>query len=292
MGFRKKKSRRGLAQISVLHHKSLVAEQYRTIRTNIEFSSVQTHLRSILVTSSVPGEGKSFSAANLAAVFAQQEKKVLLVDADLRKPTIHETYQLENVQGLTNVLVGNASLGETVQKTLIDNLYVLTSGPTPPNPAELLSSKAMGELIQEMYSRYSLVIFDSPPLLAVADGQILANQTDGSVLVVLSGKTKMDTVQKARDALQQSKAKLLGALLNKKENQKNGALLLLSGAGDVSLPLSTEALGSAVGGVFRRLRCWSSVAGCEDGLNAQFYLKMMHCYRLSCYVCFYENRIS
>ncbi|WP_265605956.1 CpsD/CapB family tyrosine-protein kinase [Bacillus velezensis] len=220
MGFRKKKSRRGLAQISVLHHKSLVAEQYRTIRTNIEFSSVQTHLRSILVTSSVPGEGKSFSAANLAAVFAQRGKKVLLVDADLRKPTIHETYQLENVQGLTNVLVGNASLGETVQKTLIDNLYVLTSGPTPPNPAELLSSKAMGELIQEMYSRYSLVIFDSPPLLAVADGQILANQTDGSVLVVLSGKTKMDTVQKARDALQQSKAKLLGALLNKKKIKK------------------------------------------------------------------------
>ncbi|MCV2522631.1 MULTISPECIES: CpsD/CapB family tyrosine-protein kinase [Bacillus] len=220
MGFRKKKSRRGLAQISVLHHKSLVAEQYRTIRTNIEFSSVQTHLRSILVTSSVPGEGKSFSAANLAAVFAQQEKKVLLVDADLRKPTIHETYQLENVQGLTNVLVGNASLGETVQKTLIDNLYVLTSGPTPPNPAELLSSKAMGELIQEMYSRYSLVIFDSPPLLAVTDGQILANQTDGSVLVVLSGKTKMDTVQKAKDALQQSKAKLLGALLNKKKIKK------------------------------------------------------------------------
>ncbi|MED0752695.1 CpsD/CapB family tyrosine-protein kinase [Bacillus amyloliquefaciens] len=220
MGFGKKKSRRGLAQISVLHHKSLVAEQYRTIRTNIEFSSVQTHLRSILVTSSVPGEGKSFSAANLAAVFAQQEKKVLLVDADLRKPTIHETYQLENVQGLTNVLVGNASLGETVQKTLIDNLYVLTSGPTPPNPAELLSSKAMGELIQEMYSRYSLVIFDSPPLLAVADGQILANQTDGSVLVVLSGKTKMDTVQKAKDALQQSKAKLLGALLNKKKIKK------------------------------------------------------------------------
>lgn len=220
LGFRKKKSRRGLAQISVLHHKSLVAEQYRTIRTNIEFSSVQTHLRSILVTSSVPGEGKSFSAANLAAVFAQQEKKVLLVDADLRKPTIHETYQLENVQGLTNVLVGNASLGETVQKTLIDNLYVLTSGPTPPNPAELLSSKAMGELIQEMYSRYSLVIFDSPPLLAVADGQILANQTDGSVLVVLSGKTKMDTVQKAKDALQQSKAKLLGALLNKKKIKK------------------------------------------------------------------------
>ncbi|MFZ7735115.1 CpsD/CapB family tyrosine-protein kinase [Bacillus velezensis] len=220
MGFRKKKSRRGLAQISVLHHKSLVAEQYRTIRTNIEFSSVQTYLRSILVTSSVPGEGKSFSAANLAAVFAQQEKKVLLVDADLRKPTIHETYQLENVQGLTNVLVGNASLGETVQKTLIDNLYVLTSGPTPPNPAELLSSKAMGELIQEMYSRYSLVIFDSPPLLAVADGQILANQTDGSVLVVLSGKTKMDTVQKAKDALQQSKAKLLGALLNKKKIKK------------------------------------------------------------------------
>ncbi|MGK9431419.1 CpsD/CapB family tyrosine-protein kinase [Bacillus atrophaeus] len=220
MGFRKKKAKRGLAQISVLQNKSLVAEQYRTIRTNIAFSSVQTNLRSILVTSSVPGEGKSFSAANLAAVFAQQEKKVLLVDADLRKPTIHETFQLENVTGLTNVLVGTCSLSETVQQTPIDNLYILTCGPTPPNPAELLSSKAMGDLILDIYDQYSLVIFDSPPLLAVADGQILANQTDGSVLVVLSGKTKIDTVQKAKDALEQSKAKLLGALLNKKKLKK------------------------------------------------------------------------
>nr|WP_275592215.1 CpsD/CapB family tyrosine-protein kinase [Bacillus atrophaeus] len=209
-----------MAQISVLQNKSLVAEQYRTIRTNIAFSSVQTNLRSILVTSSVPGEGKSFSAANLAAVFAQQEKKVLLVDADLRKPTIHETFQLENVTGLTNVLVGTCSLSETVQPTPIDNLYILTSGPMPPNPAELLSSKAMGDLILDIYDQYSLVIFDSPPLLAVADGQILANQTDGSVLVVLSGKTKIDTVQKAKDALEQSKAKLLGALLNKKKLKK------------------------------------------------------------------------
>ncbi|MEC1527673.1 protein tyrosine kinase EpsB [Bacillus spizizenii] len=222
MVFRKKKPRRGLAQISVLHNKSIVAEQYRTIRTNIEFSSVQTNLRSILVTSSVPGEGKSFSAANLAAVFAQQqEKKVLLVDADLRKPTINQTFQVENVTGLTNVLVGNASLSETVQKTPIDNLYVLTSGPTPPNPAELLSSKAMGDLISDIYEQFSLVIFDSPPLLAVADAQILANQTDGSVLVVLSGKTKNDTVLKAKDALEQSNAKLLGALLNKKKMKKS-----------------------------------------------------------------------
>lgn len=211
-----------MAQISVLHNKSVVAEQYRTIRTNIEFSSVQTSLRSILVTSSVPGEGKSFSAANLAAVFAQQqEKKVLLVDADLRKPTINQTFQVDNVTGLTNVLVGNASLSETVQKTPIDNLYVLTSGSTPPNPAELLSSKAMGDLISEIYEQFSLVIFDSPPLLAVADAQILANQTDGSVLVVLSGKTKTDTVLKAKDALEQSNAKLLGALLNKKKMKKS-----------------------------------------------------------------------
>lgn len=222
MIFGKKKARRGLAQISVLHNKSVVAEQYRTIRTNIEFSSVQTNLRSILVTSSVPGEGKSFSAANLAAVFAQQqEKKVLLVDADLRKPTINQTFQVDNVTGLTNVLVGNASLSETVQKTPIDNLYVLTSGPPPPNPAELLSSKAMGDLISEIYEQFSLVIFDSPPLLAVADAQILANQTDGSVLVVLSGKTKTDTVLKAKDALEQSNAKLLGALLNKKKMKKS-----------------------------------------------------------------------
>nr|WGD75552.1 CpsD/CapB family tyrosine-protein kinase [Bacillus subtilis] len=223
MIFRKKKARRGLAQISVLHNKSVVAEQYRTIRINIEFSSVQTNLRSILVTSSVPGEGKSFSADESCGCLcaAERGKEMLLVDADLRKPTINQTFQVDNVTGLTNVLVGNASLSETVQKTPIDNLYVLTSGPTPPNPAELLSSKAMGDLISEIYEQFSLVIFDSPPLLAVADAQILANQTDGDVLVVLSGKTKTDTVLKAKDALEQSNAKLLGALLNKKKMKKS-----------------------------------------------------------------------
>lgn len=199
--------------------KSPVSEQYRTIRTNIQFSSVDQDIRSILVTSAGPGEGKSTTAANLAVVFAQQGKRVLLVDADLRKPTAHYTFRVENIYGLTRVLTKQSSLHEAVQPCEVENLDILTSGPIPPNPAELLSSNQMTELLEELYSIYDMVIFDTPPVLAVADAQILTNHVDGSILVVWSGKTEQEGAKKAKETLSASKGKLLGVVLNGKKHK-------------------------------------------------------------------------
>lgn len=202
--------------ITALNPKSPISEQYRTIRTNIQFSSVDHEIRSIMITSTGPGEGKSTTAANLAVVFAQQGKQVLLIDADLRKPTVHYTFRLQNIHGLTSVLLRNATLQEAVSISEIDHLDVLTSGPIPPNPAELLSSRSMVELLKEAYDQYDIVIIDSPPLLAVADAQILANQVDASIMVVASGKTEREAALKGKESLLSAKSKLLGVVLNGK----------------------------------------------------------------------------
>lgn len=205
--------------ITMLSPKSPVSEQYRTVRTNIQFSAVDKELRSILVTSSGPGEGKSTTVSNLAVVFASQGKKVLLVDADLRKPTVHYTFDVSNMNGLTNVLTKSSSIENAVSHTNEPNLYVLASGPIPPNPAELLGSKAMEEFIHDAYKLYDVILFDTPPILAVADAQILSNHVDGTILVVYSGETEMEAAAKAKELLQAAKAKLLGAVLNHKKLQ-------------------------------------------------------------------------
>ena len=217
---RKKREKRDLSCISVLNPHSVIAEQFRTIRTNIEFTSIQTRLKSILVTSSLPREGKSFTAANLAAVFAQQKKRVLLVDADLRKPAVHEYFDLSYHTGLTNVLLNNCSLEDAILPTPIEHLELLPSGTIPPNPAELLSSSVMKQLFYEIEQQYDMVIVDSSPLLPVADAKILANRTDGSILVVLSGKTKIAAVKKSKEVLDGTTGKLLGAMLNGKKEKK------------------------------------------------------------------------
>lgn len=202
--------------IAKLNPKSPISEQYKTIRTNIQFASADDELRSFMVTSASPGEGKSTTAANLAIVFAQQGKRVLLVDSDLRKPTMHYTFRVTNAVGLTNVLTRQASLVEAVQATDVEKLDLLSSGPIPPNPAELLSSRMMEQMLAEAYKQYDLVIFDSPPVLAVTDAQVLANQCQGTVLVVKSGVTELENALKAKELLQAAKAKLLGAVLNNK----------------------------------------------------------------------------
>lgn len=203
--------------ISMTTPKSPIAEQYRTIRTNIQFSSVDQDLQTIIVTSAGPGEGKSTTTANLAVVFAQQGKRVLLIDADLRKPTVHYTFRLENHIGLSNVLTRQSTLEEAMQVTSQDKLWVLSSGPIPPNPSELLGSKGMISLIELAKNEFDVIIFDSPPVLAVTDSQILANYTDGVVLVVSSGKTETDAAKRAKDLLVSAKAKILGVVLNNKK---------------------------------------------------------------------------
>ena len=197
--------------------KSPISEQYRTIRTNIQFAAVDQEMQIIMVTSATPGEGKSTTASNLAVVMAQQGKKVLLLDADLRKPTVHYTFNQTNTLGLTNVLMKKIKLSEAVKSTDVDYLSVLTSGPIPPNPAELLGSKMMNELFGKLRNEFETVIIDTPPLLAVADAQIVANSCDGTVLVISSGKTEIEDAQKATDMLKASSSTLLGVVINNKK---------------------------------------------------------------------------
>ncbi|WP_299094521.1 CpsD/CapB family tyrosine-protein kinase [uncultured Metabacillus sp.] len=199
--------------------KSPIAEQFRTIRTNIQFSSVDEEVKTIIVTSAGPAEGKSTTTANLAVVFAQQGKKVLMIDADLRKPTVHYTFNKENYIGLSNVLTKQETLGEAIQTTSQENLFVLTSGPVPPNPSELLGSKGMQSMLAEVKQEFDVIILDSPPVLAVTDAQVLSNLTDGVVLVVSSGKTEVDAAKKAKELLHSAKAKILGVVLNNKKAQ-------------------------------------------------------------------------
>ncbi|MEW4265834.1 CpsD/CapB family tyrosine-protein kinase [Priestia megaterium] len=200
--------------------KDPVAEQYRTIRTNIQFSDANQEIKSIVLTSTGSGEGKSTTASNLATVYAQQGLRVLLIDADLRKPTAHYTFRLENHVGLTNVLTKQSTLKQAVQETEVPELFLLTSGPIPPNPAELLASNNMTELLKEMKDKFDMVVFDTPPVLAVADAQILANQVDGSILVVSSGKTDKEAALKAKELLIKANAKVLGAVLNNRKMEE------------------------------------------------------------------------
>jgi capsular exopolysaccharide synthesis family protein len=201
---------------------SPVSEQYRTIRTNIQFaSSVDYKLQTLVVTSSGPSEGKSTTSANLAVVFAKSGQKVLLVDADMRKPTVFKTFQLTNEIGLSTVLSTSKNIDEAAQKTSIENLSVLTSGPKPPNPSELLGSMRMDQVIKEARNLYDIVIFDMPPIVAVTDAQIMASKVDGTLLVVRENVTKKESVTKAKELLHLVNARVLGVVYNGAEQSKD-----------------------------------------------------------------------
>ncbi|ASZ20034.1 tyrosine protein kinase [Bacillus cereus] len=218
---RKKNYRQRRQLIAHQKPKSPIAEQYRNIRTNVEFAAIDTNIRSLMVTSANPSEGKTTTTANLAVVFAQQGKKVLLIDAEMRKPAMHQMFQMNNIFGLTNVLTHNDRFEKCVQQTSVDNLHFLPCGPIPPNPAELLGSNSMKELLEKVYGMYDLVILDLPPMLAVADAQIMANQCDASILVIRSEVTKKEDAVKAKGLLQSAKGKLLGVVLNDCEREEN-----------------------------------------------------------------------
>ncbi|MCH9008302.1 polysaccharide biosynthesis tyrosine autokinase [candidate division KSB1 bacterium] len=194
--------------------KSPVSEAYRTLRTNLHFSHTQNKLTNFLVTSAGPGEGKSTTVANLAIAMSLQGTRTLLIDADLRRPVLHRTFALEKNRGLTNVLIGDMSLDDAVQKSSVKNLDILTSGLLPPNPAELLGSAKMRELILEVGERYDLCLFDTPPLVAVTDAAVLAKELGGVLLVIRSGVTQRDALVRGVELLHNVKARILGAVLN------------------------------------------------------------------------------
>ena len=220
---KKKKTPTSIARklVTVTDPKSIISEQFRSIRTNITFSLPEKGLTTILVSSSMPSEGKSTIAANIGVVYAQEGKRVLIVDADMRKPTLHFTFDIFNTQGLSNISARQISAQDAIQETFMVGLYVLTCGTIPPNPSELLASKQLESFIEEMEQYFDIIIFDAPPLLSVADAQILSNKCDGTILIVDSGKSNKSDAIKAKTALMASKARIVGVVMNNFDLPKN-----------------------------------------------------------------------
>jgi non-specific protein-tyrosine kinase len=201
---------------ALLYPRSGVAEAYRTLRTNVEFAALDSPLRTLLVTSSMPGEGKTVTAANLAVVFAQAGRRVLLIDADLRKPGVHLVFDLPNAHGLTTLLRNNdVSVDAIAQATEQENLRIITTGPLPPNPAELLGSQRMRTVLEPLKAAADLLIFDSPPVQAVTDSAILSSFLDGTVFVIDARRGHRGTVRQGREVLTKAGATVLGAVLNR-----------------------------------------------------------------------------
>ena len=201
---------------------SPITESYRSLRTAIHFMSVDTPLRSFLVTSSHSGEGKSVTSVNLAMAMALEGRQVILVDADLRRPSLHRMLSLKDAPGLSSVLAGQATLEEALQQTDVEGLQLLTSGPLPPNPAEMLNSDTMDGVIEGLHALADIVIFDTPPAIPVTDALVLATKVDGVVLVVEAGQAKKGAVRHARDLLMQTRARVLGVVLNKIDQSGKG----------------------------------------------------------------------
>ncbi len=201
---------------------SPVTESYRALRTGVTYSSVDRPVHTMMVTSAHPGEGKSVTSANLGIAIALQGKRVILIDADLRRPSAHRLFRVEAEPGLTSVLAGEIQLEDALHTTAIEGFRVLTSGPLPPNPPELLNSQAMMDLLEQLKDVADLVIIDSPPVIPVTDAQVLASHVDGVVLVVEAGQARKASVKHARDLLEQTRGRILGVVLNKIDQSSKG----------------------------------------------------------------------
>lgn len=201
--------------------KSPIAEIFRTLRTNIQFMTANKGLKTLLVTSSVPGEGKSWVSSNLILAFAQEGKKVLIVDSDMRKGRLHQIFEIEKKPGLSNYLSGVSELEDKdniflyIKNTNIDNLYVLPAGDVPPNPSELLGTDRMTDLISILKNTFDVVVFDGTPCLLVADSMILARQLDATVIVTAYKSTKMSDVEKIQKMVENVGGKIAGVVINK-----------------------------------------------------------------------------
>lgn len=196
------------------HPKSTVSESARSIRTNLLFMTAERSLRTLVVTSPGPREGKTTVATTLAIVMAQSGSRTVIVDTDMRRPRVHQAFGVENEVGISSVIVGQATLDEAAQETDVPNLWVIPSGPVPPNPAELLLTARFGETLSELLDRFDRVIFDSPPMGAVTDAAILATQVDGVVLVAKAGQTRKEGARQSLGQLREIGARVLGTVLN------------------------------------------------------------------------------
>ncbi len=195
--------------------KSPVAEAFRTLRTNIQFSNIDKNIKTITITSSGPAEGKSTVITNLAVTMAKGNKKVLLIDADFRKPRLNAFFGLSRHIGVTNVLAEDIEYKEVVQQTDIENLDFLASGPIPPNPSELLGSNKMKEFVQKVKEDYDIVLIDAPPVGLVTDAAVLSTIVDGTILVCAVGQANIQAARNAKLLLEKVNANILGVVMNK-----------------------------------------------------------------------------
>ena len=212
----------GASLVTVTRPSDTVAEQFRSIKENIQFSAADKKIQTLLVTSADDSEGKSTMAANLAAVMAEQGKRVLLVDANLRKPSIYKTFNLnEHHPGLTTLLTDDSlTIMDAIIKVKDAKLYVLSAGPMPPNPSELLDSKRMEALIEEFNDVFDTVIFDSSALLTGDDAQVMATKVDGIIITIREGVTEKNSIYQAKERLDAVNANVIGAIYNGSEDKK------------------------------------------------------------------------
>ena len=195
---------------------SPITEAYRNIRTNLEFSNIDKEIKTIVVTSSKQNEGKTTVVSNLGVSFAALEnKKILILDADLRNPSVHRAFDISNTNGLTDVLKGSKTYAECVKKTKIENLHVLTTGTMPPNPSELLNSNKMRSFVEELKSHYDYIFIDTPPIAIVTDASVVSTYADGVIMVVGAKEVDVDMAKIAKERLDKVNANILGAIMNK-----------------------------------------------------------------------------
>lgn len=198
--------------VTITDPRSPASEAYRALRTNLSFYSLDKPLRTLIVTSPAAGEGKSTTVANLAVTMAQSGRRTILVDCDLRRPTLHELFERPMAPGLTNVVMDEGG-DLPLQQTAVDNLWLLSSGPKPPNPADMLGAARMEQIIAQLAERADVVLFDAPPVMAASDAAILGAKTDGVLLVVQAGKTRRDHSERAREVLEKAGVRIVGAAL-------------------------------------------------------------------------------
>lgn len=202
--------------------RTAISEAFRSLRTNIQFSNIDSELKSLVITSSVPCEGKSTVALNLAISMAQTEKKVLLIDGDLRKPSIHTYFDVRFPFGLTHIITQKTNYKYALQYPYEGlNLHIITSGPIPPNPSELLGSTSMKNLLNALENEYDLVILDSPPIGLVTDAAVLSALADGIIIVYHAGKTKKEILLKSVNALKKVNSNILGIVMNMVQSEHN-----------------------------------------------------------------------
>ena len=212
----------GLNLITINNPKNPAAEAYRVIRTSVQFAQAGKELKTIAITSCTPNEGKSMTVANLAIVLTQAGKSVLIMDCDMRNPTVHKNFNLSNKVGLSSCISMGTAVADAVQETGIEGLDALTSGVIPPNPSELLGSERMQNILQRAKEEYDYVLIDTPPVMPVTDALIVSRFVDGMILVIASAEVKVEMAREVKNQLVNAGANILGVVLNKVRSEHHG----------------------------------------------------------------------